>query len=175
MGLATISLVGYTNAGKTSLYNFLTHKKNLVENSLFATLDSTVGRIYIPQLGREIMVSDTIGFIRDLPSDLIDAFRSTLLESVHADVVLHVIDVSDPDMISKTQVVMEILADLKIPEEKIIAVYNKIDLAGNLDKQKIIGRSLTSPCVFISTKTHDGIDTLLSEVLTRFKKQGINL
>ena len=78
-GLSTVSLVGYTNAGKTSLFNALTHKKNLVENALFATLDSAVGEIYIQELGKSVVISDTIGFIKDLPPELIEAFTSTLL------------------------------------------------------------------------------------------------
>ena len=96
LGLQTISIVGYTNAGKTSLFNILTHKKHVVENALFATLDSTVGEIYMQSLQKKVLISDTIGFIANLPPSLIEAFKSTLMESVHADIILHVIDASDP-------------------------------------------------------------------------------
>lgn len=170
MGFQTISLVGYTNAGKTSLYNALTHKKNLVENALFATLDSAVGKIYIPELGRTVVVSDTIGFIKDLPPELIEAFTSTLLESVTADVVLHVIDASDKDMVEKIDVVEGILKELTIPEEKVILVFNKIDAVPSLDKQKIIERVTPYPSVFLSARTLKGVDELLTTILPRLTK-----
>lgn len=164
MGLQTISLVGYTNAGKTSLFNVLTHKKNLVENALFATLDSAVGKIYIPELSRTVVVSDTIGFIKDLPPELIEAFTSTLLESMSADVVLHVIDASDKDMFEKIDVVEKILVQLNIPEEKVVLVFNKIDAAPQLNKQKIIERAVPCPYVFLSAITQEGVDTLLTTI-----------
>ncbi len=170
MGLQTISLVGYTNAGKTSLFNLLTHKKNLVENALFATLDSAVGKIYIPQLERTVVVSDTIGFIKDLPPELIEAFNSTLLESISADVVLHIIDASDKDMFEKIDVVEEILDQLKILPEKVVLVFNKIDVAPALDREKIIERTVPYPHVFLSAITHEGVDTLLAIILPRLKK-----
>ena len=170
MGLQTISIVGYTNAGKTSLFNLLTNKKNLVENALFATLDSAVGKIYIPQLERTVVVSDTIGFIKDLPPGLIEAFSSTLLESVSADVVLHVIDASDKDMFEKINVVEEILDQLKILPEKVVLVFNKIDAAPALDREKIIERTVPYPHVFLSAITHKGVDTLLATILPRLIK-----
>jgi len=170
MGLQTISLVGYTNAGKTSLFNLLTHKKNLVENALFATLDSAVGKIYIPQLARTVVVSDTIGFIKDLPPELIEAFNSTLMESISADVVLHVIDAADKDLFEKLDVVEGILKELTIPEEKVILVFNKIDAVPSLDKQKIIERVAPYPSVFLSAKTHEGVDALLTAILSRLQK-----
>lgn len=169
MGLQTISLVGYTNAGKTSLFNLLTHKKNLVENTLFATLDSAVGKIYIPQLARAVVVSDTIGFIKDLPPELIEAFTSTLLESVNADVVLHVIDASDRDLFEKIDVVVGILKELTIPEKKVILVFNKIDAVPSLDKQKIIERTIPYPHVFLSAITEEGVDALLGTILPKLK------
>ena len=170
LGLQTISIVGYTNAGKTSLFNLLTHKKNLVENALFATLDSAVGKIYIPQLERTVVVSDTIGFIKDLPPELIEAFNSTLMESISADVVLHVIDASDKDLFEKINVVVGILKELTIPEEKVILVFNKIDAAPALDREKIIERTAPYPSVFLSAKMHTGLDTLLTTILPRLKK-----
>ncbi len=169
-GLTTVSLVGYTNAGKTSLFNRLTHKKNLVENALFATLDSAVGEIYISQLGKSVVISDTIGFIKDLPPELIEAFTSTLLESVSADVVLHVIDASDPDIFGKIDVVEDILHQLGIPEEKVILVFNKIDARPDLDRQKIITRAVPYPHVFLSAVTGKGMDALLAAILPRIQK-----
>lgn len=168
MGLRTISIVGYTNAGKTSLFNVLTHKKHLVENALFATLDSTVGEVYMPALGKKVVVSDTIGFIGNLPPDLIEAFSSTLMESVHADVVLHVIDASDPDIAEKIHVVREILDELHIPEEKEVLVFNKVDAVSPADREKIITRTQKTPYVLVSAVTQEGIDNLLTSILPRF-------
>lgn len=170
MGLQTISLVGYTNSGKTTLFNVLTHKKNLAENALFVTLDSAVGEMYLPTLNKSVVVSDTIGFIKDLPPELIEAFTSTLLESVSADIVLHVIDASDRDMSEKITVVETILNQLTIPEEKVILVFNKIDVSPTPNQQKITERAVPFPCVFLSALTHEGVDKLLTTILSRLKK-----
>lgn len=168
MGIKTISIVGYTNAGKTSLFNLLTHKKHLVENALFATLDSTVGEIFMPALHQKVVISDTIGFISNLPPDLIEAFSSTLMESVHADVMLHVIDAADRDIVEKIRVVRSILASLHVPSEKEILVFNKIDMITQEDKAKITARTTSSPFVLVSTKTLEGIEELTTSVLPRF-------
>jgi GTPase len=167
IGLQTISIVGYTNAGKSSLFNILTHKKNLVENALFATLDSTVGEIFMPSLGKKVLISDTIGFIANLPPSLIEAFKSTLMESVHADVILHVIDVSDPLMMEKVGIVNNILEQLHIQLTKVVLVFNKIDAAPKLDKKKISEEAGSIPHVFISAKTKEGIDALTTELLPK--------
>lgn len=129
--LRTVSLVGYTNAGKTSLFNLLTKKKKDARNELFATLQSYTGKMYLQDLREEVLISDTIGFIRDLPSELIDAFRSTLLESIHADLVVHVIDSADADMERKIKVVEQTLETLGVDVSKVLKVYNKIDLLEN--------------------------------------------
>jgi GTPase len=126
--LKTVSLVGYTNAGKTSLFNLLTKKKKEAKDELFATLESYTGKMYMPFLKQEVLISDTIGFIRDLPPELIDAFRSTLLESINADLLLHIIDFSDPDMQRKIDVVNRTLKELGAENKKILYVYNKTDL-----------------------------------------------
>lgn len=170
LGLKTISIVGYTNAGKTSLFNLLTHKKHLVENALFATLDSTVGEIYMPSLGKQVVVSDTIGFISNLPPDLIEAFTSTLMESVHADMVLHVIDAADRDIAEKIDVVNKILDQLDIPEEKEVLVFNKADLISPLDRERIAANVHDVPYIFVSTKTQDDIEELTTSIFPKFLK-----
>lgn len=114
-GLMTVGIVGYTNAGKSRLMHALTSKDILVENKLFATLGTAVGKMYIAPSdeaqgkGTEVLINDTIGFIRDLPPDLIEAFSSTLEDSIHSDLLLHVIDSSDGYIEEKIQVVDEIL------------------------------------------------------------------
>ena len=170
LGLQTISIVGYTNAGKTSLFNILTHKKHVVENALFATLDSTVGEIYMQSLQKKVLISDTIGFIANLPPSLIEAFKSTLMESVHADIILHIIDASDPLMMEKVRVVDEILEQLGIAKEKIVLVFNKTDLDTSVNTKKLARLAMDVPHVYVSTKTKEGIETLVSELLPKMIK-----
>ncbi|PIP15341.1 GTPase HflX [Candidatus Roizmanbacteria bacterium CG22_combo_CG10-13_8_21_14_all_35_9] len=165
--LTSISIVGYTNAGKTSLFNLLTKKKKIVENALFVTLDSVSGRLYLPTIKKETIVSDTIGFIRDLPSSLINSFKSTLMESIHADILLHVIDISDPKMNEKIEIVEKILYEIRVQSKRIIYVFNKID-AYEGDGKKILKEinnkySYFSP-QFISATTNYGIKKLINEI-----------
>lgn len=127
-GFKTVALVGYTNAGKTALLNALTKRKEYSANELFATLDTRVGELFLPERNASVLLSDTIGFIRGLPPSLIEAFRSTLSEAVHADLILHVVDVADPRREEKMTVVREILKGLGLKERETIVVYNKSDL-----------------------------------------------
>jgi GTP-binding protein HflX len=127
-GFKTVALVGYTNAGKTALLNALTKRKEYSANELFATLDTRVGELYLPESKTSALLSDTIGFIRGLPPELIQAFRSTLSEAVHADLLLHVIDSADPKASEKRTVVEGILTELGLHERARILVYNKSDL-----------------------------------------------
>ena len=165
--ITAISIVGYTNAGKTSLFNLLTKKHKVVKDTLFVTLDSVTGKFYFPMQKKEATISDTIGFIKDLPSSLINSFKSTLMESIHADLLLHVIDISDPEMNEKIRIVEKILQELQIHSKKIIFVFNKVD-AFIGDGQKIIKEikekySQFSP-VFISVTTDYGIDKLKNQI-----------
>jgi len=164
-GQQTVSLVGYTNAGKSSLYNIVTGKDKLVENVLFATLDSSVGKWYLQDLQKEIMVSDTIGFIKDLPPKLIDAFKSTLMESVHADVLLHVIDASDPQMREKIDVVEDVLYELGLTNRRRIYVFNKIDLAKDIDKKLLQQEYEQFSPVFISATKKEGLEDLAHTIV----------
>ncbi|RKW23761.1 GTPase HflX [Candidatus Gracilibacteria bacterium] len=131
-GLNTVGVVGYTNAGKSTLTNSLTKKGVLAEDKLFATLGTSVGKMWVEATeknnfrGREYLINDTIGFIRDLPPELIDAFTSTLEDSIEADLLLHVIDAGDPKIEEKIKVVDDILKNIGATGEKIY-VFNKID------------------------------------------------
>ncbi len=129
-GLLTVGIVGYTNAGKSSLMRALTHKQVLVEDKLFATLGTSVAKMYVPSLnwrGYEILINDTIGFMRDLPPQLIQAFRSTLEDSIESQLLLHVIDASDPYCAEKIVVVDQILEEIGADQKKLY-VFNKVDL-----------------------------------------------
>lgn len=126
-GLKTVAIVGYTNAGKSQLLSALTEKKVKVKNELFATLDTRIGRLYLPQSHSQCLLSDTIGFIQKLPPDLIDAFKSTLDEAIHADLLLHVVDYSDKKREMKIRVVQAILEELGVSDTPTLMVCNKMD------------------------------------------------
>jgi GTP-binding protein HflX len=158
-GYKTVSIVGYTNAGKSSLFNLLCNKKTLVENALFATLDSSVGKLYVPMLQKEILITDTIGFIRNLPPHLIDAFKSTLMESMHADLLLHVIDISDPEIEIKIDVVNNILRGLGRNLSDDIYVFNKID-AVSFPKEELAEKYAEHSSLFVSVRTGQGIEAI---------------
>ncbi len=164
LGLRTASIVGYTNAGKTSLFNLLAKKQKLVENALFATLDSAVGELYLPGLRSGILISDTIGFIQNLPPQLISAFKSTLMESINADILLHVIDITDGKMETKINAVEEILTDLGVPHKKKIYVFNKIDQFPQDAIHDIHNQYIDHHPVFISVHTKKGITDLISQI-----------
>ena len=128
---AVIAIVGYTNAGKSTLLNTLTGAQVLEEDKLFATLDPTTRILELPS-GQEILLTDTVGFIRKLPHHLIDAFRSTLEEAKYADIILHVVDASSPQMDQQMYVVYETLKNLGVTDKKIVTLFNKQDkMTGN--------------------------------------------
>lgn len=133
MGIGPVALVGYTSAGKTTLFNTLTGKDKEMHRGLFTTLDTVVGKLKSPNFDQPILISDTIGFIHNLPPVLIDSFKSTLLESLEAKLLLHVVDANDPHILDKITVVENILDTLKATQPMIL-VLNKIDL---LDETKL--------------------------------------
>lgn len=162
LGERTVALVGYTNAGKTSLLNALTQRKEYAANELFATLDTRVGALYLPRLEDTVLLSDTIGFIQGLPPSLIAAFRSTLSEAIQADVVLHVIDAADDKREEKIAVVDEILTELGIQEERRLRVYNKSDLCAAR------GGFVPMGMLAVSAVTYEGLDDLRMVIAERF-------
>jgi len=125
----SVSLVGYTNAGKSTLFNALTHAEAYAADQLFATLDTTSRRLYLEGAG-QIVLSDTVGFIRDLPHSLIEAFKATLEETIHADLLLHVVDVASPQRDDQIAQVNAVLAEIGAADIPQIIVYNKIDSVG---------------------------------------------
>ena len=163
----SVAIVGYTNAGKSSLLNRLTGAGVLVENALFATLDPTTRRHQTSD-GRVYTLTDTVGFVRHLPHDLVEAFRSTLEESVEADLLLHVVDASDPDPEGQIQAVREVLKDIGAGEVPELIVLNKADLAS--DTEIIALRANHPEAVVTSARTGQGIDELLAVIEERLPK-----
>lgn len=160
-GTPIVALVGYTNAGKSSLFNALTGAGVFAKDLLFATLDTTVRQMELPH-GRTVLLSDTVGFVADLPTDLVAAFRATLEEVLDADVILHARDISNPDHVAQAHDVMKVLGDLGVSPETtpIIEVWNKIDL---VDSQALVGVapvSKVAATVPASAMTGQGLDTL---------------
>ncbi len=160
--LATVAIVGYTNAGKSTLLNQITGSNVLSENKLFATLDPTSRKANLPG-GRTIILTDTVGFIRKLPHRLIDAFKATLEEALVADLLLHVVDFSCPEFEAHLNTTIEVLNELGAADKEVITVYNKID-QGELVMSRLRAQSLTPECVFVSCKTGEGMTELLSLV-----------
>ena len=171
-----VALVGYTNVGKSTLMNLLSKSDVFAENKLFATLDTTVRKVIVDNL--PFLLSDTVGFIRKLPTDLVDSFKSTLDEVREADLLLHIVDISHPDFEDQIKVVDKTLADLGCSEKPQMIVFNKIDAytweekddddltpatARNVSLQELIHTwmaRLDGQCLFISAQQRTGIDTL---------------
>jgi len=166
-----VALVGYTNAGKSTLFNRITGAGVLAEDMLFATLDPTLRRMKLPH-GRTVILSDTVGFISDLPTHLVAAFRATLEEVLEADLILHVRDISDVDNQAQSADVLRILKDLGIDEEegdkRIIEVWNKIDRLEPEAHGAIVQKaSGAENVVALSAISGEGIDTLMGEISRR--------
>ncbi|MBS7404363.1 MAG: GTPase HflX [Oxalobacter sp.] len=163
----SVSLVGYTNAGKSTLFNTMTKAGTYAADQLFATLDTTSRRIYLENVGN-VVISDTVGFIRELPHQLVAAFRATLEETIHADLLLHVVDAGNPmrnEQIEQVNLVLEEIGADRIPQ---LLVWNKIDVAGlkpgiERDEYGKIRR------VFASARTGEGLD-LLREAIAEYAK-----
>lgn len=156
-GVVTVALVGYTNAGKSTLMNTLTDAGVLAENKLFATLDPTARALTLPD-GSSVLLIDTVGFIRRLPHKLVEAFKSTLDEAVSANVILNICDASSEECAEHYNVTMELLEELECGDKPVITVLNKSDLVSDADFP------LMSNCVRVSAKTGEGLPELLERI-----------
>jgi len=162
-GLFKICLVGYTNAGKSTLLNTLTDAGVFVEDRLFATLDTRT-RKWTPARGAEVLISDTVGFVKNLPHQLVASFKATLEEAVNADLLLHIIDVSSPDALNQIESVNGVLAEIGCGQNPTLKVLNKVDIVKNIGRLEML-QTLFTDAVAISAKTGLGVDQL-SEVVT---------
>jgi GTP-binding protein HflX len=162
-----VAIVGYTNAGKSSLLNALTGSDALVEDQLFATLDPTTRRLELPE-GRVVLISDTVGFVRRLPHQLVEAFKSTLEEATEADLLLHVVDLADDDPDAKIQAVREVLAEIgadRVPE---VVVGNKADLASRVAVERFEELHQGAPIVSALRRTGmEGLGEMLWQALAQ--------
>ncbi len=181
--LIRVALVGYTNVGKSTLMNLLAKSEVFAENKLFATLDTTVRKVIIENL--PFLLSDTVGFIRKLPTDLVESFKSTLDEVREADLLLHVVDISHPDFEEQIEVVNKTLADLNCGDKPMMVIFNKVDAYKNVpkDEDDLTPRTrenftldelkstwmakLSDNCLFISARERTNIDNLKDVIYKR--------
>jgi GTP-binding protein HflX len=160
-----ISLIGYTNAGKSTLFNALVKARAYAADQLFATLDTTTRQLYLGEAGRSVSLSDTVGFIRDLPHGLVDAFQATLQEAVDADLLLHVVDASNPNFVEQIAQVQRVLKEIGAQDIPQLLVFNKID-ALDAEHQPVREEDtfeidgVQTPRIFVSAKDLAGIKTL---------------
>jgi len=166
-GLFKICIVGYTNAGKSTLLNTLTDAGVLVEDRLFATLDTRTKK-WSPDKGAEVLISDTVGFVRNLPHQLVASFKATLEEAVNADLLLHVIDVSNPDALKQIESVNAVLAEIGCGEKPILKMLNKVDIVAGFGQIDTL-QTLFPDAISISAKTGLGLDRLSRAVADRYR------
>lgn len=171
-----VSLVGYTNAGKSSLFNALVKARAYAADQLFATLDTTTRQMYLGEAGVSVSLSDTVGFIRDLPHNLVDAFSATLQESVDADLLLHVVDASNPNHPEQIQEVLRVLEEIGAADVPQILVFNKIDALPEdrkphalADSMELQGREV--PRLFVSAHSGEGLADLRVALASRVNAQ----
>lgn len=170
--MPTVALAGYTNSGKSTLFNALTDAKVYAKDQLFATLDPTWRKLVHDGV-KTILLADTVGFVSDLPHELVEAFKSTLEETAYADLILHVIDVADADHIDREAVVESVLNDIGADEVPVIRVYNKIDLRGD-EPHLIVAADGSTEAVFCSALTGAGLDLLREAVVANFRRKQVS-
>ncbi|OOF64913.1 ribosome rescue GTPase HflX [Rodentibacter sp. Ppn85] len=172
--IPTISLVGYTNAGKSTLFNAITQAKVYAADQLFATLDPTLRRLYIQDVGTTIL-ADTVGFVRQLPHDLVSAFKSTLQETVEADLLLHIIDATDSRMSENIEAVASVLEEIKADKVPVLLLYNKIDLLNGVLPHIEYDDENKPVAVYLSAHNGEGIDLLSEAIKLRLKNEILSL
>jgi GTP-binding protein HflX len=165
----TIALVGYTNAGKSSLFNRLTASEVSVQDQLFATLDPTLRKLPLDGFGTAVL-ADTVGFIRDLPHSLVEAFKATLEEVAEADLLLHVVDASAPDLDERAAQVRSVLEEIGAAKRPVLEVYNKVDVLGQSPRCDL-GSGGDPARVWISAQTGAGVAELLDALARRLGGQ----
>ena len=169
--LYTICIVGYTNAGKSTLLNALTDAGVLVEDRLFATLDTRT-RKWMPARGVEILLSDTVGFVRNLPHQLVESFKATLEEAVNADLLLHVIDVANPEVMSQIESVNQVLSEIGCGGKPVLELFNKVDVIKEVAPLETL-QTLHPEAVTLSAKTGLGLDELRRKVIQHYRGRDI--
>ncbi len=170
-GTFRVALVGYTNAGKSTLFNAMVKARAYAADQLFATLDTTTRQLWLDQAGRSASLSDTVGFIRDLPHKLVEAFHATLQEAAEADLLLHVVDAASPQLAEQMTEVERVLVEIGAAQIPQILVYNKLDLLGDAQRPRVLSDvverdGVRTPRVFVSAQHGLGID-LLREAIAR--------
>ena len=166
-GLFKLGLVGYTNAGKSTVLNALTNAGVVVEDRLFATLDTRTRR-WMPARGAEVLLSDTVGFLKRLPHQLVASFKATLEEAINADLLLHIVDVSNPDALKQIESVNTVLAEIGCNESPTLIVFNKVDIIKKVGELEIL-QTLFPDAVSISAKRSFGLEQLSEAVLAKYK------
>ena len=165
--LFKICLVGYTNAGKSTLLNKLTDAGVVVEDRLFATLDTRTRR-WSPAKGVEVLISDTVGFVKDLPHQLVASFKATLEEAVNADLLLHIVDIANPDALKQIKSVESVLAEIGCGGKPILAILNKVDAVKKINVLETL-ETLLPDSVSISARTGHGLEALSEAITARYK------
>ncbi len=171
-GLPVIGIVGYTNAGKSTLFNTLTDAHVHVEDRLFATLDSTVRRLELPEQ-HQALISDTVGFVRRLPHELVEAFRSTLDEAKDADLLLHIVDAADPEPERQIESVHTVLEEIEATDVAELLVFNKTDIAPPPVVTRLV--NIHPGSVAVSALTGDGIDELGSAIIAQLRARTVEM
>lgn len=178
-----ISLVGYTNAGKSTLFNALVKARAYAADQLFATLDTTTRQLYLTEASTSVSLSDTVGFIRDLPHGLVDAFQATLQEAVDADLLLHVVDASNPTFPEQMEQVYRVLAEIGAQDIPQLLVFNKLDALDEGQRPALLQDSyevdgLAVPRVFVSARSGEGLPALrqmLADIVLARRDDGVDM